>query len=388
MQQQLHIKTSEANKTIVTDLTRKFFPQNGPENVVARIALTFSIARGVKLDPASKDHLKDSKGKEYKEDTLLGQYRTYYVALLCQHYGVYKDDHLLGTYLKMHVDDGLTRLDKLFAENPSYSGLDFLMEHIERGADALVEVAVGEVVENRHQRITKGYFSGPLALQFGRTLNGGEPIQVVLNDTKTRGNAHIAVAGNSGTGKTQFALDLLRQFVDVSQGEVNFLYLDFKGLKHDDAQKMKPFFERTKTTFVDAPQQPFPLNPLTFIDNVNEKNRLMGVSKFVDIITTYASGMGSTQKQSLKDATRDAFLAKKGGIYPSLRDVYKQLIDLTGGKHDTLTEIMQNLGELEIFAPQQDQQASFINRNYYFSLSGDLNKTLRFTSTFLTVYYL
>lgn len=387
MQQQLHIKTSEANKTIVTDLTRKFFPQNGPENVVARIALAYSIARGIKLDPNNKEHLKDSKGKEYKEDTLLGQYRPYYVALLCQHYGVYKDDHILGTYLKMHVDDGLTRLEKLFAENPSYSGLDFLIEHIERGADALVEVSVG-MVENRNQRVAKGYFSGPLTLQFGRTTDTGEPIRVVLNDTKTRGNAHIAVAGRSGSGKTQFALDLLRQFIEVSQGEINFLYLDFKGLKHEDVEKMKPFFERTNTTFVDAPHQPFPLNPLTFIDNINEKNRLMGVSKFVDIITTYAPRMGATQTQLLKDATRDAFSAKKGGVYPSLRDVYEQLIELTGGKPDTLTEIMQNLGELEIFTPQQDQQASFINRNYYFSLSADLNKTLRFTSTFLTVYYL
>lgn len=39
---------------------------------------------------------------------------------------------------------------------------------------------------------------------------------------------------------------------------------------------MQPFFAKTKTTFIDTPQKPFPFNPLTFIDKVNEKNRLMG----------------------------------------------------------------------------------------------------------------
>lgn len=387
---QLHIKTTEKNKTVVTELTRKFFPGGGgPENVVARIALAYSLARGVKLDVNGKQQ--DSKGKEYKEDTLLGQHKAYYIALLCQHYGIYKEDHNLATYLKMHVDDGLTRLNSLFEDSSSYSGLDFLMEHIERGTNSLVEAGAG-MVNNYNQQITKGFFSGPLSLRFGRTLGGpdknSEPIWVVLNDTKMRNNGHLAVAGNSGTGKTRFALDLLRQISEVSHGEINFLYLDFKGLNKDDVKKLKPFFDKTNTTFIDAPQQPFPLNPLTFIDNVNEKNRLMGISKFVDIITTYAPRMGATQTQLLKDATRNAFISKKGGAYPSLGDVYEHLMELTSGKRDTLTEIMQNLGELEIFAAQQDLQKSFINRNYYFSLSGDLNKTLRFTSTFLTVYYL
>ena len=34
----------------------------------------------------------DSKGKEYKDDILFGRYREYYIALICQHYGLYKTD--------------------------------------------------------------------------------------------------------------------------------------------------------------------------------------------------------------------------------------------------------------------------------------------------------
>jgi DNA sulfur modification protein DndE len=380
----LHIRTSEANKTVVQELTRRMFPQGQPEYIISRIALAYSISRGERLD--LKD-IKNSQGKEYKEETLFGSNKPYYVALVCQHYGIHKEDLNLPRYLKMHIDDGLERLNKIFTDNRNYTGLDFLIEHIERGSESLEEVTVGAVV-NRNQTVTKDYFAGPLTLQFGHSLDEAHtPIRVVLNDTSIRNNAHLAVAGNSGTGKTQFALDLLRQFVENSGGGINFLYLDFKGLKKDDVKGMQPFFERTRTTFINAPEKPFPLNPLTFIDNVNEKNRLMGISKFVDIIATYAPRMGATQTQQLKDATKEAFARKKGGAYPSLHDISECLFEVTGGKADTLTQIMSSLSDYELFTSQTDAKSSFLNQNYYFSLSGDLDKTIRFTATFLTIYY-
>ena len=381
----LHIKTSEANKAVVSELTKRMFPQGQSENIISRIALAYSLARGQQL--LLKD-IKNALGKEYKEETLFGSYRNYYVALVCQHYGIHKEDLNLPRYLKMHIDDGLERLHKLFTDNKNYSGLDFLMEYLERGVEALEDVTVGAVVNN-NQTVTKDYFTGPLTLQFGHALTEGKaPIRVVLNDTRIRSNAHLAVAGSSGTGKTEFAKDLLRQFVEHSNGSINFLYLDFKGLKKDDVKAMEPFFKRTRTTFINAPVQPFPLNPLTFIDNVNAKNRLMGISKFVDIITTYAPRMGATQTQQLKDATKEAFARQKGGAYPSLRDISDCLFEVTGGKADTLTEIMRSLSDFELFAAKTDPKVSFLGQNYYFSLSGDLDRSIRFTATFLTIYYI
>ena len=381
----LHIKTSETNKTVVQELTRRMFPQGQYENVISRIALSYSISRGERLD---LDKMRDSKGKEYKEDTLFGSNKAFYVALICQHYGIHKESLELQRYLKMHLDDGLERLSKIFADNRNYTGLDFLIEYIERGSESLVEVAVGEPVVNKNQTVTKGHFAGPLTLQLGHALDEARtPIRVVLNDTRLRNNAHLAVAGNSGTGKTEFAKDLLRQFVEKSDGGVNFLYLDFKGLKNDDVKKMQPFFERTRTTFINAPEKPFPLNPLTFIDNVNEKNRLMGISKFVDIIATYAPRIGATQTQQLKDATKEAFARQKSGAYPSMRDISECLFEVTGGKADTLTQIMRSLSDYELFANQTDAKTSFLTQNYYLSLSGDLDRSIRFTATFLTIYY-
>ena len=52
------IKTSAKNKEAVTIMTRKF--GLGAENVIARIAITYSLQRGTKFSPLD---IKDSGGK-------------------------------------------------------------------------------------------------------------------------------------------------------------------------------------------------------------------------------------------------------------------------------------------------------------------------------------
>ncbi len=334
--------------------------------------------------------LEDSKGKDYKDVNILGeQYRSYYIALICQHYSLYRTDPDIGKYFKLHIDHGLRLLDMLFQSNPNYTFMDFLIENLERGIETLEDSTVSlDAVKNYNQRIQKSFFEGPIAITVGRNLENGQPIKATFNNIEVHDNAHIAVAGNSGTGKTQFALDLIRQFVEAGNGSINFVYLDFKGLKKDDQKKMKPFFDKTKAALIDAPQRPIPLNPLTFIDNVNEKNKLMGISKFVDIIVSYAPRIGPAQAQALKEATKEAFNRKKNGEYPSLKDVADCLFQVTGGRPDSLTQIVQSLSEYDLFSGATDLKDSFINRNYYFSLSGDLDKTIRFTATFLTINYI
>ena len=63
------IKTSIKNKDHVIDLTRKF--NLGAENVIARIAIAYSLQSGVKFSPLD---IKDSGGKEYSRNVLFGAY--------------------------------------------------------------------------------------------------------------------------------------------------------------------------------------------------------------------------------------------------------------------------------------------------------------------------
>ncbi|MEZ4910630.1 MAG: hypothetical protein R2774_07180 [Saprospiraceae bacterium] len=113
----------------------------------------------------------------------------------------------------------------------------------------------------------------------------------------------------------------------------------------------------------------------------------MGISKFVDIITSY-SNIGKNQQQTLKDATRDVFDRKKNGEYPSFKEIYDKVIDIEGDKASTLKEILQSLSELDLFETKVDTKNSFMDKNYYLSLSGDLPRNVRFTSVFLLINYI
>lgn len=384
----INIRTSEANKAVVQELTRRL--NLGTENVVSRIAFSYSISKNIKLD-LEKD-LFDSKGKEYKDDILFGKYREYYIALICQHYGLYKTDKDIGKYIKMHIDHGLTLMNKLFEDNKNYSGLDFLLEHIETGIEKLEESQVSNdaIIFDEHTRknriVNKDYFAESIKILVGKSFEE-EEINFHLNDTSIHNNAHIAVAGNSGTGKTYFANSLLKQVVKESKGQVNFIFLDFKGITEEDEKKNSEFFNSTNCELIKAPHKPFPVNPLSFIDNINEKNKIMGINKFVDIITSY-SNIGKNQQQTLKDATRDVFNSKKGNEYPSFKEIYEKVLEYEGDKASTLREILESLSELDLFETKADSKNNFLNSNYYLSLSGDLPKNVRFTSVFLIINYI
>ncbi|SFU75475.1 DNA sulfur modification protein DndE [Pustulibacterium marinum] len=384
----INIRTSEENKPIVQELTRKL--GLGTENVISRIAFSYSLSKNIKLNLATD--LGDSKGKEYKDDILFGKYRDYYIALICQHYELYKTDKDIAKYIKMHIDHGLQLMNKLFEENKNYSGLDFLLENLESGIEKLEENQVSNdaIIFDEYTRknrvLNKDYFIDSIKVLVGKSLED-EDIYFNLNDTSLHNNAHIAVAGNSGTGKTYFANSVLKQIVKETNGKVNFIFLDFKGITEEDEKKNNDFFTTTNCTLIKAPYKPFPVNPLSFIDIINEKNKIMGINKFVDIIASY-SGIGKNQQQTLKDATKSVFAEIKGNEYPSFKEIYEKVVDLEGEKVSTLREILESLSELDLFEKESDLKNSFLNENYYLSLSGDLPRSVRFTSVFLIINYI
>ena len=107
-----HIKTSKANKEVITKLTQK--NNLGAENVIARIALAHSLENEKKL---SLQDLKDSGGKEYSRKVLFGNYEQYYLALVAQNYNLHISHQDLGKYVKLHLDDGLLKVEKELKKN-------------------------------------------------------------------------------------------------------------------------------------------------------------------------------------------------------------------------------------------------------------------------------
>lgn len=126
------IKTSAKNKELVTQLTRKF--ALGAENVIARIAIAYSLKSGIKFQPTE---IKDAGGKEYSKSVLFGNLFPLYVAMVCTHYDIKDTDKDLPRYFKMHLDDGLERIAADVKNNPNLVGFDYLFDHIHEGLEEL-----------------------------------------------------------------------------------------------------------------------------------------------------------------------------------------------------------------------------------------------------------
>ena len=127
------IKTSRSNKYIVTDLSRKF--NLGAENIIARIALTYSLSKKRIL---SLTDISDSQGKEYSKNVLFGSNLPYYVGLVCVKYGLYKTDKDIPKYIKMHIDDGLQLMNNELRDNPNLNGYDYLIDKITNGLEDII----------------------------------------------------------------------------------------------------------------------------------------------------------------------------------------------------------------------------------------------------------
>lgn len=122
------IKTSKANKEVVQRLTQKL--SLGPENIIARIAFAYSIANENKFELTEA---KDSGGKEYSANVLFGENSPYYIALICENYGIYRNDKDIARYVKLHIDDGLEKLDKRYKEAQNLDNFEFLGQLIDEG---------------------------------------------------------------------------------------------------------------------------------------------------------------------------------------------------------------------------------------------------------------
>lgn len=119
------IKTNSENKQTVAQLTKRL--NLGTENIIARIALSYSLSKNAHLN---LNDLSDSKGKEYSRAVLFGDYDDLYLGLVCTHYGIYKTDKDLGKYIKLHIDHGLQLISQELEKANNIDGFDFLAELI------------------------------------------------------------------------------------------------------------------------------------------------------------------------------------------------------------------------------------------------------------------
>ena len=371
----LSIKTNKQNQTVVSNLTKKFNFVN--DAVIARIAIAYSLQKLVKFNLYED---LDNSGKEYKGYTIFNNDTEYlYRALFDQYYGKLATDDEWVKLVKFHLDDGLSKLnDIIYTQSKNHT--DVLIASINEGLQLLDTKDVSTPVESQNINACHN----EILLQLG-TLENGEKLSVIINNEQENSNQHIAIAGTTGAGKTEFVKDLLWQIHNQSNGKLKFIFFDPKGEGKSD--NLKPFLENTQCSFVDVSKGELDFNPLSHIDLVDEHKQRIEIQNFRDNVASI-NNTGPTQKKNLSTVLHKIFVdARKDGNHPTIEILTKKLnffYEEQGIKPDSLIAIFDDIAGWFSKKSNKNIYAS----NQYINLPANMPSSASQTIVFLILNYL
>ena len=155
--------------------------------------------------------------------------------------------------------------------------------------------------------------SKPIELNFGLDLNG-EKILVKINDEREYTSRHFAIAGTTGSGKTQFVFDILNQISKQTDYELKFTFFDFKGT--DTKEKLNDFLNSTNAEFIKVDHnEGFPFSPLKNYDLSNQNY----IESFASDLRTFFKDIRQVQSASLVRQIIDYYFDNKKS--PSLTEL-------------------------------------------------------------------
>ena len=367
--------TVKTDKLIVSNLTRKFNFDN--DAVIARIAIAYSLQKLTKYN-ANSSNL-DNSDKEYHGHNLFkNDTESSYRALFNQFYEKSITDKDWAKLVKFHLDDGLSKLNDLIY-NQNKNHIDILMESIKEGLQLL------DIENNNTPAEYKNInaFNKEILLDLG--VFDGKKIVTPINNQDKNNNQHIAIAGTTGAGKTEFVKDLLWQIHNQSNGELKFIFFDPKG--EGKADKLKPFLESTQCNFIDVGKGELNFNPLSHISLVDENSQRTGIQSFRDAVSS-VNNTGPTQKKNLSTVLHKIFItAKKDGKHPTIKAIKKELesfYEQQKIKSDNLTAIFDDIADWF----SNDNKKNIYSENQYINLPANMPSSASQTIVFLLLNYL
>lgn len=201
---------------------------------------------------------------------------------------------------------------------------------------------------------------------FGTNLKNGKEVIWEPNNTDEVMHTNTGIIGTMGTGKTQFTKSLISQMLwgkdkNVGDEELGILIFDYKG------DYIKDDFVKATGAKVFHPHK-LPYNPLA-LDATPTSKPMLPLHTANDIKETISNafGLGTVQKQKLRDVIVDAYATK--GITKGKRDTWTQPPPTMGDvcelymldenvAQDSLYAAISNLQDFEIFEPDSSKTKS------------------------------
>lgn len=204
--------------------------------------------------------------------------------------------------------------------------------------------------------VDDGSMQTGLLLRVGETLDGFQTQTRYLNLGHTSLNQlNMGVVGDLGTGKTQLLKSLVYQIATGEAGNrgvrPNILIFDYK--KDYSSED----FVQAVGARVIKPQH-LPLNLFDLTGSSQSINPKIDRYKFfADVIDKIYSGVGPVQRERLKNAIKDAYVAAEPG-YPTIYDVQQNYSAALKGGADSLSSILGDLVDMELFSSDPSAIAS------------------------------
>jgi DNA phosphorothioation-dependent restriction protein DptH len=217
-------------------------------------------------------------------------------------------------------------------------------------------------VEDEYEYMSQEALTG-LKFKIGHTkdLIGSSEIFFYPGNTALN-NINIGVVGDLGTGKTQLLKSLVYQMVkqpEQNRGEApKVLILDYKrdfSDKEDNCQ----FINKAKVKVV-SPYK-IPLNLFATMGDNSNRTMLDKIGFFRDILRKIFSVNAPVQDKNLKEAIKTAYKCAKDdeGRDPTIYDVFKHYEAVVDGKPDSVSGIISDMVDYEIFEDDPTKIVSF-----------------------------
>ena len=188
-----------------------------------------------------------------------------------------------------------------------------------------------------------------LILRIGDTVDGFQARVRHLNLGHTSLNQlNIGVVGDLGTGKTQLLQSLVFQIANGAAGNrgvtPNVLIFDYK--KDYSSEE----FVKATGARVIRPQH-IPLNLFDLSNSAQSITPWLDRYRFFsDAIEKIYSGVGAVQREKLKNSIKSAYQGQGGAGYPTIYEVYRNYQDSLKGGSDSITGILGDMVDMELFA--------------------------------------
>jgi DNA sulfur modification protein DndE len=384
----MRIKISKENDELLYRIKSLYNFKN--DGIVPRIALSFSLLSG-KLFDLEKEIVPSSDGKEFRDDKALfgtviggGSNLILFKTIVDQHYNRNTLEDEFGKLFKIHLNHGLKiwneKLEKSNISNGDH--INILLKLIKNGLTLRSNSVQINTVNKRLNSIKE--ISSLLTFELGKS-EGGETIQIRINDLREFDNRNMAIAGMAGSGKTQLIKDILYQISKNTNNELKFIFFDYKG--EGNPIQLKPFLNATQCEFVDiVNDNGIKFNPFLSI-SLEERQRPFSIKAFVDTIATFVPSVGVAQKNILTNIITDLF-DNKNGSYPTISELFRAIEEYyeeNNRKPDTLFAGIQDL-TTNIFNCDFNNP-NILDKSLYLNLPPALSDTLRQLVVFLLLRY-